>query len=268
MLKTGIQDNALIEIKMIRNYSEKIKEMILCIETATNICSASLCDSAGVISTKESVDAKSHASLLTVYIGELFKDAGISATDLKAVAVSKGPGSYTGLRIGVSVAKGIAFGASLPLIGVATTLSMTMGLIQTIEKVDENTLFCPMIDARRMEVYNALYDHSGKQIKEISADIITESSFDEIPEKCKIVFFGDGAAKCSGVIKRQNIEFFDNFSLSSAFMYKPVKEAFELKHFEDVAYFEPFYLKDFVATTQKKNIFEEIGSKNVVNKNK
>ena len=228
--------------------------MILCIETATNVCSAALCNSEGVISVKESVDLRSHASLLTVYIEELLKDAGISAKYLKAVAVSKGPGSYTGLRIGVSVAKGIAFGASLPLIGVTTTLSMTMGLIQKMGNVEKNTIFCPMIDARRMEVYFALYDHEGKQIKDISADIITESSFDAIPEKYKIIFFGDGAAKCSNVIKRQNIEFVDNFSLSAAFMYKPVNATFGLKQFEDIAYFEPFYLKDFIATTRRKNI--------------
>ena len=238
--------------------------MIICIETATNVCSAALCDSEGVIAMRESADIKAHALKLTLYIEELLKDAGISATDLKAVAVSKGPGSYTGLRIGVSVAKGIAFGASLPLIGVETTLSMTMGLIQKMEKVDENTIFCPMIDARRMEVYSALYDCNGKQIKKISADIITESSFDEIPEKHKIIFFGDGAAKCSNIIKRKNIEFFDNFRPSAAFMYKPVKEAFDLNHFEDIAYFEPFYLKDFVATTQRKNIFGEIGYKSVM----
>ena len=229
--------------------------MILCIETATNVCSAALCDSADIISVKESVYEKQHSSMLTVYIEQLFKDVGISATDLKAVAVSKGPGSYTGLRIGVSVAKGIAFGASLPLIGIATTLSMTMGIIQKMKKIEENTIFCPMIDAKRMEVYYALHNHSGKQIKDISADIITESSFAAIPESQKIIFFGDGAAKCRNIIKRENIEFFDDFKLSATFMYKPVKEAFELKQFEDIAYFEPFYLKDFVATTQRKNIF-------------
>jgi tRNA threonylcarbamoyladenosine biosynthesis protein TsaB len=137
---------------------------------------------------------------------------------------------------------------------------MTMGLIQKMGKTEENTIFCPMIDARRMEVYSALYDSNGKQIKKISADIITESSFDEIPEKHKIIFFGDGAAKCSNIIKRQNVDFFDNFSPSAAFMYKPVKEAFDLKQFEDIAYFEPFYLKDFVATIQRKNILEKLAT--------
>ena len=241
--------------------------MILCIETATDVCSAALCSNSGVFFVKESADQKLHASMLTVYIEQLFKDAGITATDLKAVAVSKGPGSYTGLRIGVSVAKGIAFGASLPLISVATTLSMTMGLIQKMGQIDENTIFCPMIDARRMEVYSALYNHEGTQVKDISADIITETSFGEIPEKHKIIFFGNGAEKCRNTIKRQNIEFFDNFNPSAAFMYKPVNDAFKLKHFEDVAYFEPFYLKNFVATTQRKNIFSEISAKSVKNKN-
>jgi len=129
-------------------------------------------------------------------------------------------------------------------------------LIQKMEIIDENTVFCPMIDAKRMEVYYALYDHSGKQIKEISADIITESSFDIIPENRKIIFFGDGAAKCSTIIKRQNVEFINDFNLSAAFMCKTAIKYFELKYFEDVAYFEPFYLKDFVATTQRKNIFQ------------
>jgi tRNA threonylcarbamoyladenosine biosynthesis protein TsaB len=256
-----------LSIKFIVLLEKNSKRMILCIETATTICSAALCDSTGVIAVKESGDQKLHASMLTVYVGELLKETGITATNLKAVAVSKGPGSYTGLRIGVSVAKGIAFGASLPLIGVATTLSKTMGLIQEIGKIYENTKFCPMIDARRMEVYYALYDHSGKQIKDISADIITESSFDAIPETYKIIFFGNGAAKCKEIIKRKNIGFLDNFNPSAAFMYKPVNEAFKLNRFEDTAYFEPFYLKDFVATTQRKNIFAEISAKSVTNKN-
>ena len=229
--------------------------MILCIETATNICSSALCDDKGVIAVKESADLRQHSSMLTVYIGEILEKAGTSATDLNAVAISKGPGSYTGLRIGVSVAKGIAFGASLPLIGVETTLSMTMGLMQTMDRIDEQFIFCPMIDARRMEVYYALYDYKGEKLKDVSAEIITKSSFETIPESNKIVFFGDGSSKCRDVVKRKNIEFIDNFNLSAAFMYRPVNKAFKAKCFENVAYFEPFYLKDFVATTQRKNLF-------------
>ena len=238
--------------------------MILCIETATNVCSSALCNDTGVIAIKESVDLRQHSSMLTVYIGEIFSKAGIAATDLKAVAVSKGPGSYTGLRIGVSVAKGIAFGASLPLVGVETTLSMTMGLMQTMDRIDEQVIFCPMIDARRMEVYYALYNYKGEKLKDVSAEIITESSFETIPEDYKIIFFGDGASKCEDVVKRKNIEFIDNFNLSAAFMWQPANEAFKAKRFEDVAYFEPFYLKDFVATTQRKNIFGTKSAKDII----
>jgi tRNA threonylcarbamoyladenosine biosynthesis protein TsaB len=231
--------------------------MIICIETATNLCSVALCDSSGVISLKESNDLKTHASMLTVYIGDILKETGVSASSLEAVAVSKGPGSYTGLRIGVSVAKGIAFAATIPLIGIETTLSMFMGMSERIRKegkMDLDTLFCPMLDARRMEVYYALYDSQGMTIKNISAEIISANSFTAIPESQRIIFFGDGALKCRNIIRRQNIHFEENFAMSSSYMCIPAFHALELKHFEDVAYFEPFYLKDFITTTQRKNI--------------
>ena len=231
--------------------------MVICIETATNLCSVALCSSSGVISLRENTDLKSHASMLTVFIDEALKETGLRAGDLEAVAVGKGPGSYTGLRIGVSVAKGIAFAASIPLIGVETTLSMFWGMAEKIEEITgdkENTLLCPMLDARRMEVYNAIYDSYGKKEKEISADIIRENSFADIPESKKIIFFGDGAAKCKGVIKRKNIYFADNFRISASHMQKPVYQAIKSRHFENVAYFEPFYLKDFITTIPRKNI--------------
>ncbi len=231
--------------------------MVICIETATNLCSVALCNSAEIISLKESTDLKSHASMLTVFIGEALKENGIRPGDLEAIAVGKGPGSYTGLRIGVSVAKGIAYAASIPLIGIGTTLSMFWGMAGRIEEVTgdrENTLFCPMIDARRMEVYNAIYDYQGKMVKDISADIISEDSFAGIPESKRIVFFGDGAAKCKEVIKRNNVFFPDGFRISSSYMQKPAYQAIENKDFEDVAYFEPFYLKDFITTIPRKNI--------------
>jgi tRNA threonylcarbamoyladenosine biosynthesis protein TsaB len=231
--------------------------MVVCIETATNLCSVALCSSTEIISLRESNDLKSHSSMLTVFIDELLRDNHIGAKDLDAVAVGKGPGSYTGLRIGVSVAKGIAFAASIPLVGVETTLSMFWGMGNTISKFtgDEiNTLLCPMIDARRMEVYNAVYDSSGNVVKGISADIINENSFSEFPESRKIIFFGDGADKCREVIKRKNIYFAEDFRISAAHMQKPVFEAINKKKFEDVAYFEPFYLKDFITSIPRKNI--------------
>jgi tRNA threonylcarbamoyladenosine biosynthesis protein TsaB len=231
--------------------------MIICLETATSLCSVALCDSEGVISLRESNESKSHASVLTIFIEEILRENRIRANDLKAVAVSKGPGSYTGLRIGVSVAKGIAYGASIPLIGVETTLSMFWGISASQisgTEMDKDLLFCPMLDARRMEVYYAIYDCYGNKIKDISAEIINENSFVKIPESKKIIFFGDGAQKCKGVINRKNTFFADDYMLSAASMHRPVIQAFNNNNFEDVAYFEPLYLKDFITSLPRKNI--------------
>ncbi|MBK7132041.1 MAG: tRNA (adenosine(37)-N6)-threonylcarbamoyltransferase complex dimerization subunit type 1 TsaB [Bacteroidales bacterium] len=222
--------------------------MIICLETATNLCSVALCNNAGVISLRESNDLKSHASMLTVFINEILNEAGINARQLDAVAVSKGPGSYTGLRIGVSVAKGIAYAASIPLIGIDTMVSMFHGAGR------KSSLYCPMLDARRMEVYYAVYNSKGEPIRGISAKIITEDTFSDIPSSEEILIFGDGAAKCKGVIKRPNIKFDDNFRISASHMYMPAVQALKDRHFEDVAYFEPFYLKDFITSTPRKNV--------------
>jgi tRNA threonylcarbamoyladenosine biosynthesis protein TsaB len=232
--------------------------MVICIETATNLCSVALCSSAGVISLKESTDLKSHASRLTVFIDEILKENGLRAKELEAVAVGKGPGSYTGLRIGVSVAKGIAYAASVPLIGIETTLSMFWGIAGRIKEFTDdeaNTLFCPMLDARRMEVYNAIYDSAGRVVKKISADVISEDSFADIPESKKIILFGDGAGKCKEVIRRKNVYFADDYRISASHMKRPVYQAIDEQRFEDVAYFEPFYLKDFITSIPRKNIF-------------
>jgi len=231
--------------------------MILCLETATNLCSVALCDGTGVISLRESDESKSHASQLTVYIEEILKDHYITAADLNAVAVSKGPGSYTGLRIGVSVAKGIAYGASIPLIAVETTLAMFHGISTSRYfdvKSDSDTLFCPMLDARRMEVYYAIYNSSGKKIRDISAEVISRESFSGFPESQKIIFLGDGALKCKEVINRKSAVFADDFRMSASHMFKPVNEAYNNRQFEDVAYFEPLYLKDFITSKPRKNI--------------
>ena len=231
--------------------------MILCLETATTICSAALCDRAGIISLKESRENKSHAARLTKFIGELIHDHGIRTPELEAVAVSKGPGSYTGLRIGVSTAKGIAYASSIPLIGIETTLSMFYGIRSLAQKnysADPDSLFCPMLDAKRMEVYYSLLDFRGQIVKNISASIITEESFSDIPESVRIIFFGDGAGKCREVISHKNSFFAEDFYVSATNMHIPVYEAFDTGHFEDIAYFEPFYLKDFIATIPKKNL--------------
>lgn len=228
--------------------------MILCLETATPLCSVALCNDAGVISLKESDESKSHAAMITVYIEKILKEHNMKVSDLDAVAVSKGPGSYTGLRIGVSVAKGLAFGAGIPLIGVETTLSMYSGIKMNGYGSDD-ALYCPMLDARRMEVYYAVYNNSGEKIKDIAAEVITENTFKSFPETKKIIFFGDGALKCREVIHRENAVFAEDFTISASYMHKPALEAFKARKFEDIAYFEPFYLKDFITTVQRKNVF-------------
>jgi len=231
--------------------------MILCLETSTRLCSVALFDSVGVIAVWESDESKSHASQLTILAEDILRSAGIGVRDLQAVAVSKGPGSYTGLRIGVSVAKGIAYGASIPLIAADTMLSMFFGIGVFLT---ENGLsrqadyFVPMLDARRMEVYHAVFDPSGKTVKETSAEVITGESFSDYPENMKILFFGDGSDKCRDVIKHPGAVFIDGFKISAAHMHIPVIRAFEENRFEDVAYFEPFYLKDFIASKPVKNI--------------
>jgi tRNA threonylcarbamoyladenosine biosynthesis protein TsaB len=231
--------------------------MVLCIETATNLCSVALCNREGVVSLRESTEIKSHASMLTVFIDEILKGYGVRAHELEAVAVGKGPGSYTGLRIGVSVAKGIAYAASLPLIGIETTLTMFWGMQSRVRDITgdiENTLLCPMIDARRMEVYDAIYDSHGNTFREITAEIIDGRSFADIPESKKIIFFGDGSSKCRDHIVRKNVSFAEDFKISASYMQIPVYQAINKNHFEDVAYFEPFYLKDFITSLPRKNI--------------
>jgi tRNA threonylcarbamoyladenosine biosynthesis protein TsaB len=231
--------------------------MILCIETATSLCSVALCDRDGIAGLKENAEGRSHASLLTVFIDELLNKKGIGTQDLDAVAVSKGPGSYTGLRIGVSVAKGIAYASSIPLIGIDTTLSMFRGFLPVAKEkygISADDLFCPVLDARRMEVYYSVYSSNGNQVKKTSAEIIDGNSFKEYPESSVIYIFGEGAVKCKEVIKRKNIIVDEEFRISASFMHGPVYESFYKSHFEDVAYFEPFYLKNFLTTQPVKNI--------------
>lgn len=231
--------------------------MIICLETSTPVCSVALCDSNGIVALKESSEDKSHASKLTVFIEELLSRAGLRARDLDAVAVSKGPGSYTGLRIGVSTAKGIAYAASIPLIGIETTLSMFNGINEDLKKkygLDEKSLFVPMLDARCMEVFYSVLSSDGSILKEISAEIIDDKSFADFPDSTRMLIFGDGALKCSQVLKRDNLVYADEFMISAAYMYKPAFKSLRERHFEDIAYFEPFYLKDFITSRPKKNI--------------
>lgn len=230
--------------------------MILCLETATPVCSVALVDRERIISVRQGSSPKSHASLLTVFASDVLKEAGIKASELEAVAVSKGPGSYTGLRIGVSAAKGIAYGASLPLIGIETTLPMFYGMKVKASQLFKDTselLLCPMLDARRMEVYYCIYDINATKKKEIAAEIIGPDSFRDIGANHPILFFGDGAMKCREIITRPDTYFESDFTADASFMQKPAYESFDNNRVEDIAYFEPFYLKDFIATIPVKN---------------
>lgn len=227
--------------------------MILCIETATGICSAALCDEHKIIAVAEAPHGMSHASQLTVIIQHLMKENRISPSELDAVSVSKGPGSYTGLRIGVSTAKGIAYGAGIPLIGINTLAAMCNGYLALHpETPAEGTLLCPMIDARRMEVYNALFTPDGSIVRETSASIIDENSFSDILSQHRVIFFGNGSEKCVAAITSPNAVFEPGFRLSASYLHIPSVNAMRNKHFEDLAYFEPYYLKEFIATVPKK----------------
>ena len=228
--------------------------LILNIETSTTVCSVNIARDGSKLIGRETNEQNAHSKILTVFIEDILEESGLKAKDLDAVAVSKGPGSYTGLRIGVSVAKGIAYGANIPLISVNTLQSMVVGAKKRINNNDK-ILFAPMIDARRMEVYTALFNSQFEFQNEISAKIIDEDSFKEELNNFKLYFFGDGAAKCKDAIKHENAMFIEDLHPSADYMNPFSEQAFKDKKFEDVAYFEPFYLKDFVATVPTKNIF-------------
>ena len=231
---------------------------ILSIESSGDVCSVALGIDGKLVSMKEKKERNIHSKILTVYIEELFKESSINIEDIDAVAVSKGPGSYTGLRIGVSAAKGIAYGRDIPLISISTLKSMALGMKNKYEQENRNTeniLFCPMIDARRMEVYSAFYDSELNKIKNISADIIDENSYDKFLLENKLIFFGDGADKCHNTINHENAIFRNDIFSSAAYMIKLAEEKYNNSNFENTAYFEPFYLKDFIAEISTKNVY-------------
>ncbi len=218
---------------------------ILCIETATINCSVALTQNNSVLAFKETTVKNSHAETVTVFIEELLAENNIDLSWLNAVAVSKGPGSYTGLRIGVSTAKGLCYALDIPLLAVSTLKVLTSGIIKDFP-ANEPVLFCPMIDARRMEVYSAVYNIRFEQLREIKAEIINKYSFQDLLDKGRIVFLGDGSLKCREVIDHPNAIFSDHIYPSSSHMAVLAYEASIKNNFEDKAYFEPYYLKDFV----------------------
>jgi tRNA threonylcarbamoyladenosine biosynthesis protein TsaB len=227
--------------------------MILQIETATTVCSVALAKDGEVLAVKQLDERNIHAEIITVFIDELLASTGIKYNDIDAIAVSSGPGSYTGLRIGISTAKGLCFALDKPLIAVETLEAMANGVIADGQyKAEDKLLLCPMIDARRMEVYTALFDITGNRIKPTAAEIIDEHSFSELLKNNRILFFGDGAEKCREVLgSNENAVFLPGFTNSATYLTTKAVEKFANQEFEDVAYFEPFYLKDFLITQKK-----------------
>jgi tRNA threonylcarbamoyladenosine biosynthesis protein TsaB len=216
--------------------------LILNIETSTSVCSVALAEDGQLLSLKEENKGNTHAEHITLFIEDVIKQAGKNISQLDAVAVSSGPGSYTGLRIGASTAKGLCYGLDKSLISVSTLKALAC----RVEPLDEQTLLCPMIDARRMEVYCAVYDSALNEILPVTAKVIDADSFSDLLASRKMLFFGDGAAKCKSVLSHQsNAVFIDDVFTSAASMVGLSHQKYLNKEFEDVALFEPFYLKEF-----------------------
>lgn len=230
--------------------------LILNIETATDVCSVALANNGKLVGLHENFEGREHSALLTVFIEKLLRQTETTISAIDAIAVSMGPGSYTGLRIGVSAAKGICYATDKPLIAVQTLQAMSRGFIKNFSLDESNAWFCPMIDARRLEVYTAFFNGKSEFESEISAQIINETSFLDTLEEKRVYFFGDGSEKCSEIIRHPHAIFTSGFKPSAQNMIELAQEAYQKDEFKDVAYFEPFYLKDFVATTAKNKIFK------------
>lgn len=228
-------------------------ERIILIETSTALCSVALAENGNIVSYRESSEPKAHASLTAVFIKEILEGGDLTVGDCDAVCVSMGPGSYTGLRVGVSTAKGLCFGSGKPLLAVGTLDTLVAQAISTAEAGPYRYLI-PMVDARRMEVYTAVFTSDGTQVTETAPMIIDGNSFADILEEGPVLFIGDGAGKCADVIRHPNASFCQCHPKASS-MSVPALAAYRAGDFKDVAYFEPFYLKEFVATVSKKKLF-------------
>ena len=226
---------------------------ILHIETSTEACSVSVSEDGFAEFKRQDLQGPSHAVQLGVFVDEALSFVDSHAMPLDAVAVSCGPGSYTGLRIGVSMAKGICYGRNLPLIAMPTLEVMCVPVLLN-QDLPEDALLCPMIDARRMEVYAAIYDRSLNVKREIAADIVDENSYLNFLEEHPVYFFGNGSSKCREMITHPNAHFIDDVYPLARWMFPLAEKALAKKDFKDVAYFEPFYLKEFVASQPKKLI--------------
>lgn len=225
---------------------------ILNIETSTNVCSVAVSQDGSCIFNKEDHEGPNHAVILGVFVQEALSFIDSHAIPLDAVAVSCGPGSYTGLRIGLSMAKGICYGRDVKLIAIPTLELMCVPLLLGEKINEENALLCPMIDARRMEVYSQFFDRALKEVRSINADIVESNTYDDILAQQPVYFFGNGAEKCHEVLTHHNAHIIEGIVPLAKNMYPLAEKRMANGQFEDVAYFVPFYLKDFVAKEAKK----------------
>ena len=231
--------------------------LILCIETGTDICSVGIARDGELMSLRESDQGRDHAKQVAVFVDELLRETGVKPDELDAVAVGMGPGSYTGLRIGVSFAKGLCYGLNIPLLAVGSLEALTDVAIKDYEagiiQVDgwDEALLCPMVDARRMEVYTQIFNSRCEAQSEVSAEIITEDSFSQWRAKGKLVIFGNGAAKCQEMLPDA---IYIDVAPSARGLTRIAHQLFEAGKTVDIAYFEPFYLKDFVVIPSKKKL--------------
>lgn len=226
---------------------------IILIETSTPLCSTALVEDGKVVCERISDEPRAHASKTALFVSEMLSEKGLKVSDCDAVAVSKGPGSYTGLRVGVSTAKGLCFGAGIPMISVGTLDTLVWQALDGNMLPEGCRYIIPMIDARRMEVYTGIFTPDGKQISPTVAQIIDADSFKDQLAEGPVLFIGDGADKCKDTLTSPNARFIQCCPKAASMMY-PAIDALEAKRFEDVAYFEPFYLKEFITTVSKKKI--------------
>ena len=231
--------------------------LILCIETGTDICSVGIARDGELVSLRESAEGRDHAKHVGVFVDELLRETGIAPDELDAVAVGMGPGSYTGLRIGVSFAKGLCYGLQIPLVAIGSLDALAEVAIEDneagildVEAWDES-LLCPMVDARRMEVYTRLYNAKGEPQSDVKAEIINEESFASVRATKQLVIFGNGAAKCREVLSDAT---YIDVAPSARGLARLAEQRLQAGQTEDIAYFEPFYLKDFVVIPSKKKL--------------
>ena len=231
---------------------KRIMSCILHIETSTQVCSTALSQDGETIFHRENLEGPGHTVSCGLFVEEALSFADSHAIPVDAVAVSQGPGSYTGLRIGVSMAKGVCYGRGIPLIPLPTLKVLSVPVLLYHDELEDDALLVPMVDARRMEVYAAVYDRALREVRPTQADIVEASTYRDYLDAHPVYFFGDGAAKCFPLISHPNARLIEGIQPLARHMTPLAEMAMARRQFADVAYFEPYYLKQFVATMPKK----------------